>query len=126
MNIPQDYRYTSSHEWVQVEGGVAVIGITDYAQSQLSDLTYLELPSEGDEFNAGEEVAVLESVKAASDVYAPVSGVVVEVNDLLNDSPELVNTSPFGDGWLFKLKMKDPDELKDLLDSDEYEDILPD
>ncbi len=125
MNVPKDLRYTKTHEWVRQEEDVLVVGITDFAQSQLSDLTYVELPSTGDKVEAGDELAVLESVKAASDVYAPVRGTIVEVNDQLTDSPELINTDPFGDGWMFKLEPENPSDVEGLLDSDQYEESIP-
>ncbi len=125
MEVPRELRYTKTHEWVRVEGKVAVVGITDFAQEQLSGLTFVELPEVGDEIEAEDEVGVVESVKAASDVYAPVSGKVTEVNSALMDTPELVNSDPYGQGWLFKVKMSNPKELDDLLNADEYEENLP-
>lgn len=125
MNVPQDLKYTSSHEWVKAEGKIVTMGITDYAQSQLSDLTFIELPSVDDEFSAGDEAGVLESVKAASDIYAAVSGRVIEVNEELNDHPEAINTDPYTDGWLFKMEASRVEELEDLLDNDAYEQIIP-
>lgn len=101
------------------------MGITDYAQAQLSDLTFVELPDADDEVNAADDLAVVESVKAASDIYAPVSGTIAEVNRAVIESPELINTDPYGDGWLFKIRMSDPSETKDLMDADEYEESLP-
>lgn len=126
MNIPGDLRYTKTHEWVRDEDGVVTVGITDFAQSQLSDLTYVELPSAGELVDLQDEVAVLESVKAASDIYAPISGVIVEVNDQLADHPELINNDPYGDGWLFRIKPAQPDQLDDLLEPEQYEDSIPD
>ncbi len=125
MSIPQDLFYTKTHEWVSLDNGIATIGITDFAQSQLSDLTFVELPDVGAEFGAGDEAAVVESVKAAADVYAPVAGEVVEVNADLEDSPELINKDAFGDGWLFKLKVVDESEVDSLLDPESYEDLCP-
>ena len=125
MNVPDDLLYTNSHEWVRVEGDTATVGITDFAQDQLSDLTFIELPSEGDELESGKEVAVVESVKAASDVYSPVSGTVTEVNRELEDNPGLLNTDPFGKGWLFKVQMSNQDELDAMLDPADYKDLLP-
>ncbi len=118
---PAELRYASSHEWARDEGdGTVTIGITDHAQDALGDVVYVELPEVGAEVTAGSEVAVVESVKAASDIYAPVSGEVTEINELLQDEPDTVNESPYGDGWFFKVKMTNPDELKDLLDADGY------
>jgi len=125
MSVPQDLFYSKTHEWVSLEDGIATIGITDFAQSQLSDLTFVELPEVGTEFNAGDEAAVVESVKAAADVYAPVSGEVVEVNSDLEDSPELINKDAFGDGWLFKMKVADESDVDSMLDADTYEELCP-
>jgi len=125
MNIPRELRYTSTHEWVRVKGGVATVGITDYAQRQLSDITFVELPDEDDEVSASDEVAVVESVKAASDIYAPVSGTIVEANSALVDHPETINSDPYGEGWLFRIRMSDPTELAGLLNADGYEEQLP-
>lgn len=116
--IPTDRLYAKSHEWAKVEGDVAVIGITDFAQQQLGDLTYVELPAVGDSFAAGDEFGSIESVKAASELYAPVGGEVVEINESLEDAPEKVNSDPFGEGWLIKLKVSGAPE--GLLDADGY------
>ena len=116
-----DARYTQNDEWVRVEGDVAVCGITDYAQHALSDIVYVELPAEGDTPSKGDAVAVVESVKAAADVYAPISGEIVAVNEALDDSPELVNEDPFGEAWFFKLAPADLSELDDLMDVSAYE-----
>ena len=126
MDTPQNLRFTKSHEWVRWDGKVATVGITDFAQDQLSDLTYVELPAVGDSFSAQEEVAVVESVKAASDVYAPLSGTVTEVNKALEQKPELINTDPYGAGWLFKMTPDDESELDSLLTYEEYESLMPD
>lgn len=125
MSIPQDLFYTKTHEWVALEDGIATIGITDFAQSQLADLTFVELPEVGTAFKAGDEAAVVESVKAAADVYAPIPGEVVEVNGELEDRPELINNDAFGEGWLFKLKVVDESDVDALLDPDSYEDLCP-
>ena len=125
MNIPADLLYTKSHEWIRVEDKELLVGISDFAQQQLSDLTFVELPSVGDLFNAGDEIAVVESVKAAADVYAPVAGKVVAVNEVLEWSPELVNTDPFGEGWLFKIGHYDAADLDDLLSPEAYEGLAP-
>ena len=125
MSIPQDLFYAKTHEWVSLDGGIATVGITDFAQSQLSDLTFVELPDVGAEFSAGDEAAVVESVKAAADVYAPVAGEVVEVNANLDDNPELVNKDAFGEGWLFKLKVVDEADVDNLLDPESYEELCP-
>jgi glycine cleavage system H protein len=125
MSVPQDLFYAKTHEWVCLEDGIATVGISDFAQSQLSDLTFVELPEVGIEFSAGDEAAVVESVKAAADVYAPVSGEVVEVNEALEDSPELINKDAFGSGWLFKIKVADESEIDNLMDADSYEELCP-
>ncbi len=120
-NIPNELKYVASHEWIREEGeGVVTIGITEHAQDLLGDVVFVELPDVGGEVSAGDDAGVVESVKAASDVYAPLSGEVVEINEALEDSPELVNSDPYGDGWFFKLKLTDPAELDDLLDADGY------
>jgi glycine cleavage system H protein len=119
--IPSELRYRKSHEWVRDEGnGTAVVGISDPAQAALGDMVFVELPEPGMSYNQGEPCAVVESVKAASDAYAPVSFEVIEANSALEDNPELVNTDPYGDGWLFKIQMSDPGQLDGLLDSDAY------
>jgi glycine cleavage system H protein len=120
-----ELRFTPTHCWVREEGTGIVVGVTDYAQEQMSELTYVELPEVGEHVAAEAEVAVVESVKAANDVYAPVSGTVVAVNEALVEQPELVNTDPFGKGWIFKMKPDDPSDLDHLLDVDAYEAELP-
>jgi glycine cleavage system H protein len=120
-NIPSELRYATSHEWVRNEGhGVVTVGITEHAQDLLGDMVFVELPDVGDNVSTGDDVAVAESVKAASDIYAPVSGEVIEVNENLEDSPELVNSDAFGEGWLFKLKVEDESEIASLLDAEGY------
>lgn len=119
--IPTDLRYTESHEWAKsLDDGIIKVGITDHAQSQLGDLVYVELPEVGDRVEVGDACAVVESVKAASDVYSPVSGEITEVNEDLNDSPELVNQDAFGNGWLFALKPDDDGELDKLMEAEAY------
>ena len=125
MNLPPELRYARTHEWVRIEDGVAIVGITDFAQDQLSDVTYVELPAVGDQFSAGEEIAVVESVKAASDIYAPIGGSVVEVNEALNDQPELVNQDPYGSGWMFKLEPENLEDMQALLTAAQYEKVAP-
>ena len=125
--IPTDLRYTESHEWAKSQDdGIVQVGITDHAQSQLGDLVYVELPEVGDRVEAGDACAVVESVKAASDVYSPVSGEITEVNEDLTDSPELVNQDAFGDGWLFSLKPDDDGELDKLMDAEAYTQSIED
>ena len=118
---PDDRKYTRSHEWIKVEDDIAVVGITDHAQESLGDITFVELPSVGESVDAGSECAVIESVKAASDILAPVAGEISEVNNSLEDAPEMVNESAFEDGWLFKMRNFSEDEVEQLLDADEYE-----
>ncbi len=120
MNIPQNLRYAKTHEWVRLEGDAAVVGITDHAQEELSDIVFVELPAVDREVEAGQSCAVVESVKAASDIYAPVSGEVIAVNEDLGGAPELVNEDPYGKGWLFKIKLRDPAELNELLNPGDY------
>lgn len=118
--IPADLKYTKSHEWIRVEGDTAVIGITDHAQDQLGDMVYVEVPEVGAEYAQGDACAVVESVKAASDVYAPLTGEVTEVNEDLADSPESVNQDAFGNGWIMKMKLSDAGQLDELMDADAY------
>ncbi|MBK5073463.1 glycine cleavage system protein GcvH [Budviciaceae bacterium CWB-B4] len=120
-NVPADLKYATSHEWVREEQeGVYTVGITDHAQHLLGDMVFVELPEVGDEISVGEECAVAESVKAASDIYAPLSGEVIAVNDQLSDAPELVNSEPYAEGWLFKIRANDINELNSLLDAAGY------
>lgn len=124
MNIPSDLKYNKSHEWVRVEGDVAVVGITDFAQAELGDIVYVDLPEAGKALKAGETFGTVESVKTVSDVYAPVSGDVVEVNGALANASEKVNSDPFGEGWMIKIKIADPAEIASLLDADAYKATL--
>jgi glycine cleavage system H protein len=119
-----EIRYTADHEWVSLDGDVATVGITDYAEEQLGDLVYVELPSVGQEVTAGDETAVLESVKAAGDVKSPVSGTIVEVNEALSDAPEKVNENPTGDGWFFRVKITDAADLETLMDKAGYDSLI--
>lgn len=120
MNVPSDLKYAESHEWVRIEGNIATVGITDHAQEELTDVVFVEVPEEDLDLEAGDPAAVVESVKAASDIYAPLSGVIVEGNQLLADDPALVNTDPYGKGWIFKIKMMDSAELDQLLTPEQY------
>jgi glycine cleavage system H protein len=120
MNVPKNLKYAKSHEWVRVEGDLAVVGITDHAQRELTDVVYVETPAVDSRVEAGKECAVVESVKAASDIYAPVSGDVVAVNEELSNAPELLNQDPYDKGWMFKIKISDPGELNELLSPDDY------
>jgi glycine cleavage system H protein len=119
-DVPADLKYAKSHEWVRVEGDIATVGITDHAQHELTDVVFVELPAVGRRLKAGEACAVVESVKTASDIYAPVSGEVVAVNDAVTANPALVNSAPYGEGWFFKLKLTQPAELGQLLDTAAY------
>lgn len=123
-NVPDDLYYTESHEWVRVEGDKARVGITDHAQAELTDVVYVELPKVGTRVDARGQIAVVESVKAASDIYAPIKGEVVEANEALSSDPALVNTDPFGDGWIFVLKMAAPDDVKQLKDAAAYREAI--
>ncbi|MCS7209721.1 MAG: glycine cleavage system protein GcvH, partial [Fimbriimonadales bacterium] len=120
MNTPAELRYTRSDEWVRIEGEVATVGITDYAQSELGDIVFLELPEPGRYLQTDESFGVIESVKAASDLYAPVEGEVVEVNESLHAALETINQDPYGKGWMIKIRMKDPAQAERLLSADEY------
>lgn len=120
MNIPAELRYSENHEWVRVEGNRAVIGITDFAQNELGDIVFVELPAVGDAVRAGDSFGSVESVKTVSELYAPVSGQVVEVNEALNDAPERVNKAPYGDGWLIVVELADAAELDKLWSADKY------
>lgn len=123
--IPGDLKFLKSHEWARVEGdGKVTVGISDHAQGLLGDLVYVELPNVGDRIEAGNAVAVVESVKAASDVYSPVSGTVLEVNAALGDKPETINEDAYGDGWLFVVQADEPDQVNELLDPDAYAELL--
>ena len=124
-NIPANLKYASSHEWLRADGdGVYTVGITEHAQELLGDMVFVELPEVGDSVTQGDDCAVAESVKAASDIYAPVSGEIIAVNDTLSDSPELVNSSPYEEGWMFKIKIADEAELSALLDAAGYQGVI--
>jgi len=124
MSFPDGLKYSKEHEWVLVEDGVASIGITDFAQDELGDIVYVELPEVGEKITKDDPFGSVESVKAVSDLFAPISGTVIEVNDSLPDSPEIVNEDPYGDGWMIKVQMSDKDELKDLLGPEEYAEFI--
>ncbi len=119
--IPADLKYTREHEWLRIEGDEATIGITEHAQELLGDMVFVDMPKVGNIFDMGADCAVVESVKAASDVYMPVSAEIIAINDALESSPELVNSDPYGDGWLFRIKIKDMNEINGLLDADAYQ-----
>ena len=120
MEIPEGLKYSKEHEWVLVEGQSATIGITEYAQEELGDIVFVELPEIGEKVVKDDPFGAVESVKAVSDVYAPVSGSVLEINDVLPDNPETINDDPYGDGWMIRVELSDLDDLKDLMDADEY------
>lgn len=124
VQVLEELKYTDDHEWAHVEGDVLVMGITDYAQDSLGEIVYVELPSEGDEITKGDPFGAVESTKAVSDLYAPVSGDVVEVNEALLDSPELINKDPYGEGWIIKVKVYDLGELNDLMNFVDYNDFI--
>ena len=124
MNHPNDLKYAASHEWARIEGDFVVTGITDHAQDALGDLVYVEVPELDRQLDAGEQAGVVESVKTASDIYAPIAGVVVEVNPALEDEPELVNNDPYGAGWMYKIKPDNIADVEKLLSADEYEEGL--
>ena len=121
---PNDRKYTKSHEWIKVDGDMAVVGITDHAQEELGDITFVELPEVDDEVSRGDDCAEIESVKAASEIFAPLSGVIAEVNEDLEDNPETVNQSPYDKGWIFKIKDYDKGQLEELLDAAAYEKVV--
>lgn len=122
---PEDSRYAKSHEYIHVEGGVGTIGITDYAQKELGDVVFVELPQVGTQLEAGDELGSIESVKAVSELFAPVGGEVVEVNERLTEKPELVNTDPNGDGWMVRIRLSDPSEVDELLmTAEEYDEYV--
>ena len=121
MNIPDDLKYTKDHEWIRIEGAVATIGVTDYAQDQLGDIVYVELPQVGEKFSKGDTFGVLESVKAVSDCFVPLTGTIAETNDIIVESPETVNEDCYSDGWMIKIELTEKGELKDLMDHAQYE-----
>ena len=120
MEFPEGLKFSKEHEWVLVEGGTATVGITEVAQEELGDIVYVELPEVGEKIVKDDPFGAVESVKAVSDVYAPVSGTVLEINDLLPDNPETINDDPYGDGWMIRVEMTDTDDLKDLMTAEEY------
>lgn len=125
-NIPGDLKYTSSHEWIREEGNTLTVGITDFAQEQLGDVVFVELPDEGSEVTLGDSIAVVESVKAASDIYAPATGTITAINEALADNPELVNEDPYEDAWFFKIELKEGEETETFMDADSYQDQCSD
>lgn len=124
MNVPESLRYTSDHEWISVEGDIATVGVTDHAQEELTDVVFVELPELAREVSKGEAIAVVESVKAASDIYSPLTGEIVEGNTAAESEPALINADPHGAGWIFKVRMKDLAELEELMDAEAYRDLI--
>jgi len=124
MNIPSDLKYSREHEWIRVEGNLVTIGITDYAQEELGDIVNVELPDEGDEIHKDEAFGAVESVKASSEVFSPVSGKIVEVNEPLMDAPEMINEDPYDEGWMVKVELSDSSELDELMDAAAYEQYI--
>ena len=120
----KNYKFSKDHEWVKQEDNIAIIGVSDYAQKEMGDVVYIELPEEGSSFSRGDACSNIESVKAVNDIFTPISGEVIKVNTTLEDSPENVNKDPYGSGWIFKMKLSNPDELNDLMDSDKYDEYL--
>lgn len=124
MNIPQDLKYSKDHEWVKVEGDIVTIGITDFAQGELGDIVYVDVDSEGETLNFEEVFGTVEAVKTVSDLFMPLSGEVLELNALLESEPEKINSDPYGDGWVIKVKISDPSELDNLLDAEAYKELV--
>mgnify|MGYP006283925243 CR=1 FL=1 len=120
----EELKYSKEHEWVKLDGDTATVGITDFAQNQLTDIVFVELPEKGKHATQNKEVAVVESVKSVSDIFAPVSGEIAEVNDKVKDSPEMINKDPYGEGWLIKIRLEDKEELKSLMSHDDYEKFI--
>ena len=124
MNVPENLKYTKDHEWIKIEGDNIFIGITDFAQGELSDVVFVEIETEGEELDREEVFGTIEAVKTVSDMFMPISGTVLEVNSKLEDTPEIVNSDPYGDGWIIKASVADPSELDDLLTADQYKGLI--
>jgi glycine cleavage system H protein len=124
MNLPENLKYTKDHEWITIDGTAGTVGITDHAQGELGDVVFVELPAAGKAVKQGESFGTIEAVKAVSDLYAPVTGTITEINAALNVSPELVNKEPYGAGWMVKIKLSNPDEVKGLLDAKGYQELI--
>lgn len=124
MNVPENLQYTKDHEWIKIEGDNVFIGITDFAQGELSDVVFVEIETEGEELDREEVFGTIEAVKTVSDMFMPISGTVLEVNSKLEDTPEIVNSDPYGDGWMIKASIADPSELDDLLSADQYKELI--
>lgn len=124
MNVPENLKYTKDHEWVRVEGDVATIGVTDYAQTQLGDIVYVEIETEGEELDKEEVFGTIEAVKTVSDMFMPIAGEVEEVNEALENAPDAVNKDPYGDGWMIKVKISDESQLEELLSAEAYKELI--
>ena len=124
MNVPKDLLFTDEHEWVKIDDNIATIGITDYAQGELGDIVFIEFPSLNSNYIKGESMGTIEAVKTVADIFMPISGQIIELNDVLNDNPETVNNNPFNDGWILKLQIKDMGEVSDLMDSKKYKTFI--
>ena len=124
MNLPADLKYTKEHEWLRIDGDVAVLGITDYAQSELGDIVYVEVPTVGEELSAGDTLGTIEAVKTVADVYMPIDGEVLEMNPDLDATPESINSDPYGNGWIAKIKITNPDQLNELLSAEQYKELI--
>lgn len=124
MNIPENLKYTKDHEWIKVDGNIALVGITDYAQNELGDIVFIEVDTVDEELDKEETFGTIEAVKTVSDMFMPISGKIIEFNEELEDSPELVNSDPYGKGWIIKLEISNPDELNDLLDASAYKELI--
>lgn len=124
MSVPADLKYTAEHEWIRVEGEEIVIGVTDFAQGELGDVVFIEIETEGETLSKGETFGTIEAVKTVSDLYMPVDGEVIEVNPVLEDTPELVNSDPFGGGWMIRVKMSNPSQVDELMAADEYSSLI--
>ena len=124
MANPIDLKYSKEHEWIKVNGDIGIVGVTDFAQKQLTDIVFVELPEKGKKVKQNKQMAVIESVKSVSDVFSPVSGEIIEVNEKLKDSPDIINKDPYGEGWIAKLKLENKDELNNLMPAEDYEDFI--
>ena len=126
MNVPADLKYTTEHEWIRIEGNIGTVGITDWAQGELGDVVFVELPDEGASFSAGDAFGTIEAVKAVSELYSPLTGKVTAINPLLDDDPMTVNRDPYGDGWMIKIELEEPGQVEQLLDATGYKNLIAD
>ncbi len=124
MSSPADLKYSKEHEWIKVKGDIGIVGVTDFAQEQLTDIVFVDLPEKGKKAEAGKQIAVIESVKSVSDVFSPVNGKVIEVNEQLRDSPEIINKDPYGEGWMVKIRIENKDKLNELMPAEEYDKFI--